>query len=84
MELQNIFYLIGITAMMLWIIIVISGLILVYRVKKATDTFKSSFRGKIVGIFQEKNIEIASALGLTFAHFVIDRFRKNKQKKEKS
>ena len=84
MELQNIFYLIGITAMTLWIIIIITGFVLVYKVRKATNIFKSSFRGKIVGLFQEKNVEIASALGLTFAHFVIDRFRKNKQKKEKS
>jgi len=79
MDLQTIFYIIGIISMFLWIALFIVVIVMLYRIKQSVESFKSGFTGKVVSLFKEKNVELASALGLTVAHFVIDKLKKSKK-----
>ena len=81
MTLESIFYTIGIVAMVLWIGIAITCLILVYYVRYQIKVFKSSFVAKAAHVFQSKKSGVASAIGLAIAQIVLNRFRKNKGSK---
>ncbi len=81
MDLQTIFYTIGIIAMILWILIFVIVLAIVLSIKREVENFKRGFKGKVLSLVKEKNVEIASALGLTAAHFVLDKLKKNSKKK---
>jgi uncharacterized metal-binding protein len=80
MDLQTLFYTIGIIAMVLWILIFVIILAAVLSVKREIENFKKGFREKVVSLVKEKNVEIASALGLTVAHFVLDKIKRAKKK----
>ena len=83
MDLQSFFYVFGIIVMILWILIFITLLTILLSLKRHVDRFKQSFRDKIAGIIKGKEVGIASAMGLTVAHLVLDKIKRSKdQKKE--
>lgn len=73
--LEIIFYSLGIITMTLLLIMFLMIIALYIRVRSSIVSFKEGFAGKIVRLLKERNIEVASALGLTFAHFVMDKMR---------
>ncbi len=81
MSLESAFYTIGIIAMILWIGIAITCLIVVFYVRYQIKTIKSSFVAKAAHLFQSKKSGIASAIGLAIAQIIVNRFRKNKGSK---
>ena len=76
---QTLFYSMGIVVMTLWIIIVVIILSILWKIKRSTDNFKRGFKDKVVNFAKDRPLELASALGLTVAHFVIDKIKKNKK-----
>jgi len=78
MDLQTAFYTIGIIAMVLWIFIFVVILTVIYGVKREIEQFKSGFKEKVFSLVKDKNVKIASALGLSVAHFIFNRIVKKK------
>lgn len=65
--------------MVLWIVILGSVLVIVWKIRKSVENFKKGFKDNIVSLIKERNVEVASALGLTAAHFVIDKIKKSRK-----
>ena len=85
MLLETTFYTLGIITMGLLLVVLLAIIALIFRVKSSIDSFRAGFAGKVVTVLKERNMEVASALGLTFAHFFMDRMKEslgNKRKKK--
>lgn len=82
MLLETTFYVVGIFTMSLFLIILLVIVALLFKIKRDVDTFKAGFAGKVFNILKERNVEVASALGLTFAHFFMDKMKKTFDKKK--
>jgi len=80
MELQTAFYIIGIAAMVLWIAIFIVVITVVMQIRSSIKSFQTGFKSKVVSLVKDRNVEIASALGLSVANFVINKMRSNSKK----
>lgn len=84
MGLETLFYTLGIITMGIFLLMCIAIIAIVLKVKHEVQQFKESFAGKVVNVLKERNMEVASALGLSVAHFVIDKIRQNVEEKRKS
>ncbi len=83
MGLETVFYTLGIITMGLFLLLLLVIIAMIIHVKTRIDAFKAGFAGKVMGILQERNMEIASALGLTVAHFFLDRVKDTIDSKRK-
>lgn len=84
MGLETLFYTLGIITMGIFLLMCIAVIAIVLKIKHEVQQFKESFAGKVVNVLKERNMEVASALGLSVAHFVIDKIRQNVEEKRKS
>lgn len=84
MTVETLFYTLGIITMGIFLLMCVAVIAIVIKIKHEIYTFKESFAGKIVSVLKERNVEVASALGLSVAHFVIDKIRQNVEDKRKS
>ena len=83
MLLETIFYTLGIITMGLLLIVLLVIIALMFKLKRDVDHFKAGFAGKVVNILKERNMEVASALGLSVAHFFMDKMKKTVDGKSK-
>ncbi|OGK39558.1 hypothetical protein A3F34_02540 [Candidatus Roizmanbacteria bacterium RIFCSPHIGHO2_12_FULL_44_10] len=65
--------------MILWIGLFVGIFLTLYRFERSVKSFQSSFSAKVVSLFKEKNVELASALGITAAHFMIGKLKKKRK-----
>lgn len=84
MGLETIFYTLAIITMGIFLLLSVIVIAIVLKIKHEVQQFKESFAGKVVNVLKERNMEVASALGLSVAHFVIDKIRQNVEEKRKS
>lgn len=82
MGLETTFYIIGIIALSLWIVIAVSCILLVFYIKHQVRSLQTSFVGKIANILRNKKAEFLTAIGLTAAQMALNRFKKNMRNKE--
>lgn len=84
MLLETTFYTLGIFTMGLFLILLLVIIAFLVKLKRDVEAFKAGFAGKVVTVLKERNMEVASALGLTFAHFFMDKMKKSVQEKRKN
>ena len=77
MGIETFFYILGIVFMIVMLLVMITVFIIFMRARSAIRSFRDGFAGKVFSILQEKNLKVASALGLTLAHLFIDLMKKN-------
>jgi len=64
--------------------VMIGLIVMIIRVRSALISFRDGFAGKVIGILREKNMKVASALGLTLAHYFMNTMKKNFAEKARS
>lgn len=77
MTLETLFYTLGIISMIFMLLVILGVVVMIMRVKSSIQSFRDGFAGKIIGILREKNMKVASALGLTLAHYFMNSVKKN-------
>ena len=66
------------------LVIFLAVLAFIIKTKREIDAFKAGFAGKVVNVLKERNMEVASALGLTVAHFFMDKVKRSVREKKKA
>jgi uncharacterized membrane protein len=84
MGLETLFYTIGIVAMMLWIIIAVSCLVLVFYIRYQIKTFQNSFAGKMASLLRNRKREFFTTLGLTLGQMLIQKLKSKRGKTSES
>lgn len=84
MALETIFYTLGIVFLSLSLLTFIGIVALMVRIRSSITAFKNSFVTKAFSMLKERNVEVASALGLAVAHFLIDRVKRAFDEKRKN
>ncbi|KXK09828.1 MAG: hypothetical protein UZ22_OP11002000992 [Microgenomates bacterium OLB23] len=82
MALETTFYIIGIIALSLWIVIAVSCILLVLYVKHQVRQVQKSFVGKITSLLRNKKTEVFAAIGLTAAQMLLNKLKKSMRNKE--
>lgn len=77
MGIETFFYIAGSVFFIVMFLVMFAVLIVVLRARAAIRSFRDGFAGKVFSILQERNLKVASALGLTLAHFFMDMMKKN-------
>ncbi len=77
MGIETFFYIAGATFFVVMLLVMLTVLVIVLRARAAIRSFRDGFAGKVFSILQERNLKVASALGLTLAHFFMDMMKKN-------
>ena len=83
MILETVFYVLGIVTMSLLLILLLFILAMLLRVRSKVIEFREGFPGKVMGALKDRNMEVASALGLTFAHFLMEKMKDTVDTKRK-
>ncbi len=69
--------------MSLWIILIIFFIHTLYKIEKSVSNFKAGFISRVMTAFNKSNIEVASAVGVATARYIIDKLKPEDSKKKK-
>lgn len=84
MTLETIFYTLGTVFLALALITFVIVVATIIRIRSSIVSFRNSFAKKAFTMLKERNVEVASALGLTVAHFFMDRVKRAFDEKHKN
>lgn len=76
LTLETMYYVVGIIAMSLWIVVAIASVIIVYQVHAKMKSFETGIKGKVATLLQERNKEAAAAVGIAIVKLIVEKLRK--------
>lgn len=79
--LETTFYILAIITMSIILLMMIGAVVVLYRIKRKIEDFRKGIPGKVFGLAKEKNMEIASALGITVLGLFLDKVKDAVKKK---
>ena len=82
--LETLFYSLGVISMSVFLVIVITIILIIAKIRSDIVAFKKGFVSQAFSLLKGRNVEVASALGLTVVHFIFDKMRKSVDKRRKS